>query len=70
MVHFDKDRFTIEIYTGACPVEDYLDLMQEITYVFTIVNESNIPPDGLFRLANLLSAMLPDFDTARKMVSK
>lgn len=70
MVRFDEDRYTIEICTGSCPIEDYLDLMQEIVYVFSLVKESNIPPDGLFRLANLLSAMLPDFDTARKMVKE
>lgn len=70
MVRFDKDRYTIEICTGTCPIEDYLDLMQEIVCVFSLVKESNIPPDGLFRLANLLSAMLPDFDTARKMMDK
>ena len=70
MVRFEEDRYIIEVYTGGFPVEDYLDLQNEIIYVFGIINQENIRSDGFLQLANLLSAMLPDFETAKKMVGK
>lgn len=70
MVRFEKDRYIIEVYTGGIPVEDYLDLQNEIIYMFGIINQENIRSDGFLQLANLLSAMLPDFETAKKMVGK
>ena len=70
MVRFEEDRYIIEVYTGGFPVEDYLDLQKEIIYMFGIINQENIRSDGFLQLANLLSAMLPDFETAKKMVGK
>ncbi len=70
MVRFEEDRYIIEVYTGGIPVEDYLDLQNEIIYMFGIINQENIRSDGFLQLANLLSAMLPDFETAKKMVGK
>lgn len=70
MVRFEKDRYIIEVYTGGLPVEDYLDLQNEIIYMFSIINQENIRSDGFLQLANLLSAMLPDFEMAKKMAEK
>lgn len=70
MVRFEEDRYIIEVYTGGIPMEDYLDLQNEIIYMFGIINQENIRSDGFLQLANLLSAMLPDFETAKKMVGK
>lgn len=70
MVRFEKDRYIIEVYTGGLPVEDYLDLQNEIIYMFSIINQENIRSDGFLQLANLLSAMLPDFEMAKKMADK
>ena len=70
MVRFEKDRYIIEVYTGGIPVEDYLDLQNEIIYMFSIINQENIRSDGFLQLANLLSAMLPDFEMAKKMADK
>ena len=70
MVRFDKDGFTISVKTGGCPVENYLELQSEITYVFSIMTSANMPDEGLYHLADLLHNMLPDFDTARKMTGK
>ena len=70
MVRFEKDRYIIEVYTGGIPVEDYLDLQNEIIYMFSIINQENIRSDGFLQLANLLSAMLPDFEMAKKMAEK
>lgn len=70
MVRFEKDRYIIEVYTGSLPVEDYLDLQKEIIYMFSIINQENIRGDGFLQLANLLLAMLPDFETAKKMADR
>ena len=70
MVHFEKDRYIIEVYTGGFPVEDYLGLHEEIAYLFSILNQENIRGDGFPQLANLLSDMAPDLETAKKMTSK
>ena len=51
-------------------MEDYLDLQNEIIYMFSIINQENIRSDGFLQLANLLSAMLPDFEMAKKMADK
>lgn len=70
MIRFEKDRFIIEVYTGTNPIEDYLDLQKSILNVFSIINEDAMPAGGLYDLANLLQAMQPDFDTAKKMTGK
>ena len=70
MVRFEKDRYIIEVYTGGFPVEDYLDLQNEIIYMFSIINQENIRGDGFLQLANLLAAMLPDLETAKKMADR
>lgn len=70
MIHFEKDRFTIEVYTGINPIEQYLDLQKEILNVFCIIDGDNIPQDGLYNLSNLLLAMQPDFDTAKRLTNE
>lgn len=68
MVRFSDKSYTVEVYTGTNPVEDYLELQKEIAYVFGMMREGNIPADGLYHLANLLSCLQPDLETAWKMV--
>lgn len=70
MIRFEKDRFIIDVYTGINPIEQYLDLQKEILNVFCRIDEENIPADGLYGLANLLLAMQPEYDIAKKMADK
>lgn len=67
MVHFEKDRFLIEIHTGNSPLSNYLALQEEIAYVFSIMRPELLPEHGLYNLAMLLTSMQPDWDTALKM---
>ncbi len=67
MVHFEKDRYVIDIFTGSNPVEDYLALQQEIAYVFSMLTPENLPATGLYNLATLLANMQPCYETAVKM---
>lgn len=69
MVRFEKDKLIIEYSAGCHAVEEWLGLQEELVYVFSIMNSNNVPKDGLWRLANLMEAMMPDFDTAKKMLN-
>ena len=69
MVRFEKDKLVIEYTSGCNAVEEWIGLQEELVYVFSIMNSNNVPKDGLWRLANLMEAMVPDFDTATKMLN-
>lgn len=69
MVTFNKDSFTVNIYTGNNPVEDWLELQRELSYVFTQLRQEIMPVDGLWHLASLIEALLPDEEVARRMVT-
>lgn len=69
MVRFEKDKLVIEYTSGCNAVEEWIGLQEELVYVFSIMNSNNVPKDGLWRLANLMEAMVPDFDTAKKMLN-
>lgn len=69
MVRFEKDKLVIEYTSGCNAVEEWIGLQEELVYVFSIMNSNNVPKDGLWRLANLMEAMMPDFDTAKKMLN-
>lgn len=71
MVRFEKDRYVIEIPVSlGSPVEDWLGLHNELTYVFEEMNMDNAPADALFRIATLLREMMPDFATACRMMEE
>lgn len=68
MVRFFKDHYTIDIHTGTEPTEDWLLLIQEITYVLgELTLSGSIPDGGLYYLANLLKELRPNYDVAKKM---
>lgn len=67
MVRFEKDRFVIEVFTGmADPVEEYIELHDEIATVFGLMNQDNIPGQGLYHLADLMRELVPDMTALRK----
>ncbi len=68
MVRFGDKSFTIEIYTGCNPVEDFQALQTEIAYVFSVLTSETMPDQGLYYLANLLMNMQPDWEIAKKMI--
>lgn len=70
MLTFDNSGFTIRIDTVGNPVEDWLDLQQELLSVLSLLDiEDNIMPTPINTL-NLLIAMLPDWRTACRMHSQ
>ena len=69
MVRFEKDKMIIEYTAGCNAVEEWLGLHDELTFVLTSIPPEQMPHDGLWRIAELLSAMVPDYETARKMLN-
>ena len=68
MTTFQKDSFTITIPTGGDPVENWMDLISEIGSIFSMLTPETINRcDGLYNLAVLLQALVPDYDTAQRM---
>lgn len=67
MVTFNKKSFTVEIYTGTNPIEGWLELQKELSYVFSMLRQDITPDDGLWRLASLMEALLPDQSVAERM---
>lgn len=70
MVTFNKDSFTVKVYTGTNPVEDWLELQKELSYVFTQMRQNTMPVDGLWQLALLMEALLPDPSVAERMTAE
>lgn len=67
MVRFTDKGFVIE-YDCVCPAEEWVGLLADISYVFTMINGENMPREGLWRLAKLIEAMTPDSDIAERML--
>ncbi len=67
MVRFEKDRFIIEVFTGLVdPIEEYIELHDEISTVFGMMNQDNIPGQGLYHLADLMRELVPDMKILKK----
>lgn len=61
MVRFEKDRYVIEVFTGkADPIEEYIELHDEIATVFGMMSQDTMPGQGLYHLANLMRELVPD----------
>ncbi len=70
MVTFNKDSFTITIQTGGNPIENWLDLNGQLTQLLSAIdNEEAVRPTP-WMVINLLSDMMPDWETAKKMTDK
>ena len=68
MVRFEQDRYVIEVpVAGSSPVEEWLDLHDELTYVFELLDSEHAPQSGLYRLAGLLRAMMPEYEQALRL---
>ncbi len=70
MLNFDATGFTIRIETGMNPIEDWLELHQELLTILRMLDtEKNAIPTP-FRTLDLLAEMMPDWETAKRMISK
>ena len=67
MVRIEHDSYVIEVHTGGNPVESWMKLNEEISYLISIVDQNNCPEDGFAYLPQLLGDMMPSWETARRM---
>ena len=67
-VAFDKDSFTIKIHACGNPVEVWSNLVRALIWFIGNENPNFTPPeDYRFRVCELLSALLPTWQTMQKM---
>ena len=66
-VKFREDGYTIDIHTIMNPVEDWLDLQEELLTLIAITSDDT--GHNPWRAANFLRELLPDYDDAKKMVT-
>lgn len=67
-VTFGEDCFTIKIYSGTNPVEEWENIIRGLLQL--ISNEdANLRPlnSYLFAVCGLLEAMIPEWETTKKM---
>ena len=65
MVTFNKDSFTVTVETGTDPVEYWLATHQELVDALKCEDEQMIAKR--FHYLELLSQLMPDWETAKKM---
>lgn len=68
-VEFNDKSFSITIYTGMNPIEEWLELHNELTDVLSMLDMVSISMPTPYRVLELIKEMMPDVDTAKKMVS-
>ena len=68
MVRFTESGLEIKYTGGCCPIEEWQGLMDELAWVFTMLTPDKMPKEGLWRLAQLMADMQPDYEQARKML--
>ena len=67
MVRFEKESFIIEIKTGINPAEDYIGLFEGICDIITTGSPDEQNPNNFYYVINLLRAMMPEWETVKKM---
>lgn len=65
MVRFEKDRFIIEVYTGINPVENWIELVKQLSMLLSMHSEGT--PNDLYYVADLFSDLMPNYDQAKRM---
>lgn len=68
MVRFEKDRYIIEVVTSCNPMEDWLMFYKELLGLMSHMDEQALIKP--LHTCRLLKEMLPDLETAKKMVDE
>lgn len=66
-VEFFDDRFVITLKTGTNPIEDWLDLHNELLTVLGTWDSQLNVMENPWRMLWLLESMMPEWETALKM---
>ena len=65
-VKFNADGFTVEVKTHESPIESWLETQDEL--VELLQSENDEVRANHFRYLQLLRNMMPDLETAKKMM--
>ena len=68
MVEFKKDRFVITVVTPGKPTEDWLELHKSLCDLIRYVTAERIVDETFYAAVDFLQELMPDYDTAKKMV--
>jgi len=66
MVEFRKDGYSIHISVGYNPVEEWMELIDELLGIMALVDEQSLIKP--WRTLNFLRDCLPDWEVAKRMV--
>lgn len=69
MVRIEKDKFVIEM-KGTWPADRWVDVMRDLIRLVSIADKERVDNnlDSIYGVCDLLEAMLPDEEDARKMI--
>lgn len=69
MVRFEEKKFIIEVNVGVGnPVEDWLLLHQSLVDIIRCVSAERIVDETFYAAVDFLQELMPDCDTAKKML--
>ena len=70
MVRIEKDKLVVEIGTGSFPADRWVEVMRDLIRCISIVDKDrvDINTDCIYGVCDLLEAMLPDEQDARKLI--
>lgn len=66
-VEFRDACFVITVPTGSNPIEGWLGLHEELLYILEVLDVQQNGGEMPWRTLNLISSMMPDWETAIKM---
>ncbi len=69
MVRIEKDKFVIEM-DSCFPADRWVELMRDLIRLVSIADKERVDNnlDCIYGVCDLLEAMLPDEEDARKMI--
>lgn len=67
-VVFNETGYTIEVHTGTNPIEDWLTTHDEMISLLQATDPQMRGEQNYYRVLELLRCMMPDWETAKKMM--
>ncbi len=67
MVEFHKDGFSLHVYTGCSPSDEWLRLHRELMWMMSMMDMDNVPNGGLVAVCSLVDSMMPGWKEAHRL---
>ena len=69
-IKFNEQGYSIEVKTGTNPVEDWMETHDDLLDLLASADRELAGTNNYYHVIDLLRNMMPDYDTALKMISK